>query len=74
MKSPHLFCAPLFHCTLSEGLPYRGQRHTRKWTTSLEVVQQKTESTEVAPEENNHVYHLKQGKGPEKENFQDNEG
>lgn len=33
---------------------------------SFEVGQQKTDSTEVVPKENNHGYHLKQGKGPEK--------
>ena len=41
---------------------------------SLEVVQQKTESTEVVLGENDHEYHLKQGKEAEKEDFQDNKG
>lgn len=40
---------------------------------SFKAEQQKTDSTEVVPGENNHDYHLKQGKGPEKnKDFHDN--
>lgn len=39
---------------------------------SFEAEQQNTDSTEAVPGENNHDYLLKQGKGLEKKDFQDN--
>lgn len=73
-EKPSLLLCTLISVYTEWGLALRGQRHMKKWTTSLEVVQQKPECTEVQPGETDHEYHLKQGKGPENEDFQDNEG